>query len=419
MNSGDDRQEEGSDTESEGEEEDARDDDANLEGVIESMAETIEKARQHVRDYQIQRKQGQLIISLAKLDIANHLPSLFRRKVLTIDMGQNLCLPNFEGDQPGDTFYLSPLTVLLFGVVDNATKDKRDRMNAYIWREFEGDRGANNIASCLLMDLKRRGWLNGPNYCELTYIADNCGGQNKNKIVAQFLMRLVESNIFPRVRIFFLVKCHTKNAADRMFNLLKFHYHRCNIFSYDMLHKTLSKSPYVDVFKMRPKHFHNHLKWQDLYYRTPSQGEFKRTHVFTICRTGHGIPGATNVTSTTLLKQDNNESNIRVDDLLPTSRNRKTLRGLTPAERARDIAKMEENLEELVPTPLKPIKQVELWKKWAPLIPEEFRPEYPKPSDEVINSIKERNREKSKIRTQQKKLQNAKEISDKNSEKPN
>ena len=86
--------------------------------------------------------------------------------------------------------------------------------------------------------------------------------------------------------------------------------------------------------------------------------------------------------------------------------------------RAREIAKMEKKLVQLFPTGLKPIKQVELWKKWAPLLPEEFRAEYPKPSDEVINSIKERNREKTKIRTQQKKLKNGNEISDKNSEKP-
>ena len=114
-------------------------------------------------------------------------------------MGQNLCLPNFEAEQPGDTFYLSPLTVLLFGVVDNATEDGLDRMNAYIWREFEGDRGANNIGSCLLMNLERKGWLNRPNFAELTYIADNCGSQNKNKIDVKFLMWLVESNIFSRV----------------------------------------------------------------------------------------------------------------------------------------------------------------------------------------------------------------------------
>ena len=57
---------------------------------------------------------------------ANRLPSLFHPKVLTIDMGQNLCLPNFEAKQPGDTYYFSPLTILLFWVVDNATEEIKD-----------------------------------------------------------------------------------------------------------------------------------------------------------------------------------------------------------------------------------------------------------------------------------------------------
>ena len=58
-----------------------------------------------------------------------------------------------EADQLGDTYYMSPLMVLLFGVVINATEDGgKDRMNAYISQEFEGDRGSNNIVSCLLMD---------------------------------------------------------------------------------------------------------------------------------------------------------------------------------------------------------------------------------------------------------------------------
>ena len=79
---------------------------------------------------------------------------------------------------------------------------------------------------------------------------------------------------------------------------------------------------------------------------------------------------------------------------------------------------MEKNLIQLKPTGLKPIKQVELWKKWAPLIPEKYRADTcPKPSDEVINSIKERNREKSKNRKKLKKLQNKKDLADKISQK--
>ena len=143
--------------------------------------------------------------------------------------------------------------------------------------------------------------------------------------------------------------------------------------------------------------------------------------MFSICSGNHRIAGnnrQVTVTTTTLLKQDNNESIGRYDNLLPTTKSRKARR-MDPEMRAREITKMEEKLVQLVPTGLKPIKHVELWKKWAPLIPEEFRAiTCPKPSDEVINSIKERNREKRKISTKQKQLLKANESSDKTSKKP-
>ena len=79
-------------------------------------------------------------------------------------MGQKLCIPNFEADQPGgDTYYMSPLTPLLLGVASNVTEDGKDRMNGYNRQVFEGDCGANNITSCMFIDFERRGWLQGPN----------------------------------------------------------------------------------------------------------------------------------------------------------------------------------------------------------------------------------------------------------------
>jgi len=200
-----------------------------------------------------------------------------------------------------------------------------------------------------------------------------------------------------------------------MFNILKHQYHRGNIFKYEELHKTLSMNEYADVFQMRPKHFYDHLEWQDKYYRTPTQGKFKRTHVFTICRNTHGITAhVENAESkpTQLLKQDDNDSIIRIDDLMPTTKSRKARR-LNPEVRAQEIARMEQELNQLNPTPLKPIKQVELWKKWGPLLPEGARKEMcPRPSDDVIKSIKDRNSEKGKLNAKQKKLQNATKSSD-------
>ena len=141
-------------------------------------------------------------------------------------------------------------------------------------------------------------------------MADNCGGQNKNKVVIRFLMWLVEVKIFPVVQIFFLVKGHTKNSADRMFNLLKRGYHRRNIYTYNQMHEVLSENDNVTVHKMRKEDFFDHQEWQDKMYRAPTGGEFKQSHVFTIY--GNGIGGHK---TTTLVKQDTIADPTRIDDL--------------------------------------------------------------------------------------------------------
>ena len=150
-----------------------------IENEIDTVKVIITKAKSHVQIYQIHRNLARNLISIAQFDITYHVPSLFCQKALTIDMGQTFSLTNFEGKQSGNTYYMSPLIVLLFGVVNNSIDDVQYRMNAYIWRQFEGDPGKNNITLCLLMELKIRGWLSTPNYCELTYIANNSGGKNK------------------------------------------------------------------------------------------------------------------------------------------------------------------------------------------------------------------------------------------------
>ena len=90
------------------------------------------------------------------------------------------------------------------------------------------------------------------------------------------------------------------------------------------------------------------------------------------------------------------------DILLPTPMNRKAKK-LNPAERVIAIKIMEQDLGVLQPTPLKPIKAVELWKKWGPLLPKYARLiTCPKTSNEIIYSIKDRNKNKKRERTKRK-----------------
>ena len=139
-------------------------------------------------------------------------------------MGQNTGLPHVAAEQVGDTYYFSPLTIFKFAAVDNSRPNGRDTIKDYIWHEGEAKRGANNIASCLLKDYKSKGFFAETQEGELSVIADNCGGQNKNEEVLRLHLWLVEAEIFTLVRIIFFVKGYTKNDCDRLFNLLKQEY---------------------------------------------------------------------------------------------------------------------------------------------------------------------------------------------------
>jgi hypothetical protein len=56
-----------------------------------------------------------------------------RHYVLVGDYAQNLVAPHIGGAQPGDTYYFSPLTVFLFGLVEFAMTP--NRMNCYAYAE--------------------------------------------------------------------------------------------------------------------------------------------------------------------------------------------------------------------------------------------------------------------------------------------
>jgi len=149
-----------------------------------------------VTQYRGQQEESNRWTDLARMDILNNLPSLFQRLSFCIHMGQNCGCPDVEADQFGDAYYLSQINLFLFAINNNSRVNGVDNMNTYSWHKKEGKRGANNIVSCLLMDLRKRGYLTGKHYGSLTFVAGNCGGQNKNQTVLWFLMWLVEVGFF-------------------------------------------------------------------------------------------------------------------------------------------------------------------------------------------------------------------------------
>jgi hypothetical protein len=61
---------------------------------------------------------------------------------------------------------------------------------------------------------------------------------------------------------------------------------------------------------------------------------------------------------------------------------------ISMADRSSELVSSLHNKVRLTPPGLKPIKQVELWKKWGPLIPEDERDALcPKPPDNIISAV--------------------------------
>ena len=55
-------------------------------------------------------------------------------------------LPNFAEEQPGETYYMSPLNIFTFGVVDCGTVPSH--LMAYVFLEGDSKKGGNSMGCC-------------------------------------------------------------------------------------------------------------------------------------------------------------------------------------------------------------------------------------------------------------------------------
>lgn len=82
----------------------------------------------------------------------------------------------------------------------------------FVWHQSEGNRGSNEIATCLLKFLKI---IKDQGVKEVVLYSDNCGGQNRNRFVysmweyAAFTLKL-------KITHRFLERGHTQNEGDSM-----------------------------------------------------------------------------------------------------------------------------------------------------------------------------------------------------------
>ena len=129
-------------------------------------------------------------------------------------------------------------------------------MNCYIWGEGVAGSGAIEICSCFYHELKGCGYFEeGVVVGHIIIVADNCGGQNKNKTIVRFSNWIHECGVAKKVTLLFLIKGHTKNICDRMFNFVKHEYHDTNIYSEDVLDASFGKHSQITLWQLKAEEF--------------------------------------------------------------------------------------------------------------------------------------------------------------------
>ena len=91
---------------------------------------------------------------------------------------------------------------------------------------------------------------------------------------------MVKLGITRTARAIFLVKGHTKNDCDRMFNLMKYDYRKVNCYVPNDLLELVNRHPQVNAIAMSPNEF---LNWDALENKLVQKAEgILKNHVFTV-----------------------------------------------------------------------------------------------------------------------------------------
>jgi hypothetical protein len=106
------------------------------------------------------------------------------------DFAQNMNIPNFNLEQPGSTYYYSPLNVFPFGIVNCSQEPLQ--LTAHVFYEGEAKKEGNSVVSMIWKQFQMDGLQNGKMTKEINLVIDNCTGQNKNRMTIRMLIILVK-----------------------------------------------------------------------------------------------------------------------------------------------------------------------------------------------------------------------------------
>ena len=322
--------------------------DANVNEMLEGERLVL-KAAKHVEMARVQRelfirKKNEALFDTKALVSRKH-----RRFCFVADYSQNAYIPNFQEEQPGKTYYYSPMNVYIFGIVNAGVQPYK--LTAPLYFEGEAKKGGNNVVSMLLKNLYDEGVMEtfetrgGGPVKELNFIFDNCSGQNKNRMVLRFMLWLVQMNVCLTARAIFLIRGHTKNDCDRMFNLMKQQYRKSNSYTPDDCITLLNKHDDVNAYHFKTEWFGDWDTYLDKFVRKPTQ--VKMNHIFTCYHTDKDA----------IYTQEYDTAPAKRQLLVKEDHRGKDWMNTCCPQR-------------ILPTGLSDIKWLELYNNWRPLIPE-------------------------------------------------
>jgi len=121
-------------------------------------------------------------------------------RTCTIDCAQNTLMPHFGDQQPGETHHHSPVNVQTLGVVNCGSTPMK--LHAHTCSEDKAKKGGNNVASLVCTQLFHDGFLQADrkHVKESNFAFDNCGSQNKNRMVLRMLLCLARRKVWDVAR---------------------------------------------------------------------------------------------------------------------------------------------------------------------------------------------------------------------------
>ena len=358
---------------------------ATVDHDIAEAEEAILKAAKHVKhvkNAKLMREYSNKKMEEALDDTNNDAPWSERRDCFVADFCQNMGLPHMGENQPGETYYFSPLGIYCFGVA-NVGKTVHD-LRAYIFQEGQAKKGGDTVASLLYRHIKDCGLIDVSKGArkELTIVMDNCGGQNKNRMVLRLALLFVDLGFYKQVNCLFLVAGHTKTSCDRLFHVLKIAYRRQNVVAMKHLIEVLNTCQYVTAVQVNDGDIKHFEKFENTIYKGIATGTVNRSHIFWCVDTGKGI----------LQVRDT------VEDISEGSTQDLRLKGMSDEQRQLLVDNM--NLEVVEPDGIKDIKKVEMFKKWRRYVPpgDVDDPIYADPGKSIIAEINKKRSDKARKR---------------------